>query len=160
MQSTDRPDLDLELTVDVPLTPEQLFAGWTNPQMLPKWFCPRPWQVVECEIDPRPGGVFANVMQSPEGVRLPRNEGCFLLVEPPHRIIWTGVLSRGFRPQAQKELDFGFVCDLSFTALQTGGSRFNALVMHSDAEGKAKHEQMGFDQGWRIALSQLVELYG
>ena len=99
-------------------------------------------------------------MQSPEGVRLPRNEGCFLLVEPPHRIIWTGVLSRGFIPQAQKELDFGFVCDLSFTALQTGGSRFNALVMHSDAEGKAKHEQMGFDQGWRIALSQLVELYG
>ena len=98
-------------------------------------------------------------MQSPEGVRLPRNEGCFLLIEPPHRITWTGVLSRDFRPQAQKELDFGFVCDLSFTALQNGGSRFKALVMHSDAEGKAKHEQMGFDSGWRIALSQLVELY-
>jgi hypothetical protein len=31
--------------------------------------------------------------------------------------------------------------------------------MHSDAEGKIKHEKMGFAQGWRMALSQLVEHY-
>ena len=153
------PERDLQLEIEVPLTPEQLFDGWTNPQTLPKWFCPRPWKVTECEIDLRPGGVFANVMQSPEGENMPRNSGCFLLIEKPHRIIWTGLMGQGFRPNAIPQLGFGFVCDLNFTARPQGGSLFKAIVMHTDAEGKTKHEQMGFDQGWRIALSQLVELY-
>ncbi len=153
------PERDLQLTVDVPITPEQLFAGWTNPDFLPKWFCPRPWQVTHCTIEPRVGGMFANVMQSPEGESMPENKGCFLLIEENKRIVWTGMMSRDFRPNPIPQLGFGFVCDLNFTPLPKGGTRFHAVVKHVDAEGKTKHEQMGFDQGWRIALSQLVELY-
>ncbi|MEY2993844.1 MAG: hypothetical protein RL357_779 [Pseudomonadota bacterium] len=159
MTPTFNPDLDLQLTVDVPLTPEQLFDGWTNPLTLPKWFCPRPWRVVECEIDLKPGGRFSNVMQSPEGENMPKSNGCFLLIEPPHRLVWTGMMSEGYRPNVISQLGFGFVCDLRFTPLPEGGSRFHACVMHADPEGKVKHEQMGFDQGWRAALSQLVELH-
>ena len=159
MTHTFNPDLDLQLTVDVPLSPEQLFDGWTNPDTLPKWFCPRPWKVVECEIDLKPGGRFSTVMQSPEGENMPKSHGCFLHIEPHRRLVWTGMLSEGYRPNVIPQLGFGFVCDLSFTALPEGGSRFHAIVMHADAEGKTKHEQMGFDQGWRIALSQLVEIY-
>ena len=158
--STDfNPELDLELTVDVPITPDQLFAGWTNPDTLPKWFCPRPWKVTECTIEPWAGGLFSNIMQSPDGECMPENKGCFLLVEKPNRIVWTGMMSRHFRPNPIPQLGFGFVCDLNFIALPQGGSRFHAIVRHIDAEGKTKHEQMGFDQGWRIALSQLVGLY-
>ena len=91
---------------------------------------------------------------------MPKNEGCFLVVGPPHRIVWTGMLSAGFRPQTQSPLGFGFVCDLTFSALPQGGSLFEAWLMHLDAEGTTKHEQMGFDQGWRVALSQLTDLYG
>lgn len=159
MRDTTNPLLDLELNVDVPLTPEQLFDGWTNPETLKKWFCPRPWKVTECTIDLRPGGLFANVMQSPEGQTMPENRGCYLLIERPTRLVWTGILSEDFRPNPIPQLGFGFVCDLRFEALAQGGSRFRAIVKHSDAEGKAKHEAMGFDQGWRIALSQLVELH-
>lgn len=153
-------DLDLELTVDVPLTPEQLFQGWTDPEILPQWFCPRPWKVVECSIDLRPGGLFSNVMQSPEGERMPENRGCYLLIEKPHRLIWTGLMGEDFRPNALPEGGFGFVCDLNFKPLPEGGSRFHAVVKHTDAQGKIRHEQMGFEAGWRAALQQLVELYG
>jgi len=153
------PDLDLQLIVDVPITPDQLFDGWTNPETLPKWFCPRPWKVVQCSIDPRPGGLFSNVMQSPEGETMPENRGCFLLLEKPNRIVWTGMLSENFRPNPIPQLGFGFVCDLTFTLLADGGSRFHASVRHVTAQDRNKHAQMGFDQGWRIALSQLVELH-
>ena len=159
MHDTLNPALDLELTVDVPLTPEQLFDGWTQPETLKKWFCPRPWQVVECHIDLRPGGLFSNVMQSPQGEKMPENRGCYLLVERPSRLVWTGMLGPDFRPNPIPQLGFGFVCDLRFTALATGGARFHAIVRHADSEGKTRHESMGFDQGWRIALSQLVELH-
>jgi uncharacterized protein YndB with AHSA1/START domain len=159
MSTTFNPQLDLELVVDVPLTPEQLFDGWTNPETLKKWFCPRPWKVTECSIDLRPGGLFSTVMQSPDGVSMPENRGCYLLTERPNRLVWTGLLREDFRPNAIPQDGFGFVCDLRFTPLPQGGSRFHAVVMHTDAEGKSKHEAMGFQGGWRAALSQLVELY-
>ena len=159
MNANINPTLDLELSIDVPLTPEQLFEGWTDPETLKKWFCPRPWKVVECSIDLRPGGLFSNVMQSPEGHRMPENKGCYLLIERPKRLVWTGILGEDFRPNTIPQGGFGFVCDLKFTALAQGGTRFHAIVRHSDAQGKAKHEQMGFDQGWRMALAQLVELH-
>lgn len=159
MHTTINPLLDLELIENVPLTPDQLFDGWTNPEILKKWFCPRPWKVTECSIDLRPGGLFSNVMQSPEGELMPENKGCYLLIEKPTRLVWTGILGESFRPNQIPQLGFGFVCDLRFTSLEQGGTRFHAIVMHSDAEGKIKHEKMGFEQGWRIALSQLVEHY-
>lgn len=153
------PLLDLELIVDVPLTPAQLFDGWTNPDTLKQWFCPRPWRVTECSIDLRPGGLFSNVMQSPDGELMPENRGCYLLIERPTRLVWTGMLGEDFRPNPVPQLGFGFVCDLRFTPLVQGGTRFHAIVKHADADGKTKHEKMGFDEGWRIALSQLVELH-
>ena len=153
------PLLDLELTEDVPLTPEQLFEGWTNPDILKKWFCPRPWKVAECSIDLRPGGLFSNVMQSPEGELMPENQGCYLLIERPTRLVWTGALGEDFRPNPKPQMGFAFVCDLRFTSLAQGGTRFHAIVKHADAQGKTKHEDMGFHQGWRIALSQLLELH-
>ena len=69
------------------------------------------------------------------------------------------MLGEDFRPNHVPQLGFGFVCDLRFTPLVQGGTRFHAIVKHADAEGKTKHEKMGFDEGWRIALSQLVELH-
>ena len=159
MHTTINPLLDLELIEDVALTPEQLFEGWTNPEILKKWFCPRPWKVTECRIDLRPGGLFLNVMQSPEGELMPENKGCYLLIEKPTRLVWTGILGENFRPNQIPQLGFGFVCDLRFISLEQGGTRFHAIVMNSDEEGKIKHEKMGFEQGWRMALSQLVEHY-
>ena len=159
MHTTINPLLDLELIENVPLTPDQLFDGWTNPEILKKWFCPRPWKVTECSIDLRPGGLFSNVMQSPEGELMPENKGCYLLIEKPTRLVWTGILGENFRPNQIPQLGFGFVCDLRFISLEQGRTRFHAIVMHSDEEGKIKHEKMGFEQGWRMALSQLVEHY-
>jgi len=90
---------------------------------------------------------------------MPENTGCYLLIERPTRLVWTGILGEDFRPNPIPQLGFGFVCDLRFTSLPTGGSRFHAIVRHADAGGKSKHEAMGFHEGWRKALSQLVELH-
>ena len=153
------PQLDLALKVQVPLTPEQLFEGWTQPDVLMKWFCPRPWKVVACQIDLRPGGVFRNTMQSPEGENMPENQGCYLVMNPPHRLVWTNLMGADFRPNPAALMGFGFVCDLRFDALPEGGSMFHAVLKHSDADGRTRHEQMGFEPGWRAALAQLVELH-
>ena len=42
-------DLVLERVVDVPR--ELVWAAWTTPEHILKWFTPAPWKTVDCEID-------------------------------------------------------------------------------------------------------------
>lgn len=151
-------DLTLRLVQEVPISPEQCFEGWTVPERLMPWFCPLPWRVVACTIDPRPGGAFCTTMQSPDGQMLPEGVGCFLAVEPPHRLVWTNLLGPDFKPQAVTHPGFGFVGELRFDRLPDGGTRYEAQVHHVDAAGRDAHAAMGFEQGWAIALSQLVAM--
>lgn len=155
------PRLDLQFQRDVPVSPAQLWAGWTDPAVLVQWFCPKPWRVVDCEIDLRPGGIFRTRMQSPEGINMPDNLGTYLAIEPLQRLVWTNALGPGFRPKPRPEdehLGFFFVVDLRFSALPNGGAHYAALVMHQDAAGRQSHADMGFEQGWGLALDQLVDL--
>ena len=36
------------------------------------------------------------------------------------------------------------------------GTKYQAIAMHREADGRKKHEQMGFHEGWGKALDQLV----
>ena len=155
------PRLDLQLLRDVDIPVAAVWQAWTTPELLMQWFCPRPWKVVQCEIDLRPGGIFSSVMQSPEGQNMPDNVGSFVLVEPQHRLVWTNVLGPDFRPRAAPadvKQGFLFVVDLRLQALPGGGTRYHAIVRHVDEVSRAAHEAMGFEQGWGIALDQLVAL--
>jgi uncharacterized protein YndB with AHSA1/START domain len=141
-------DLVLERTVDVPR--ELVWRCWTEPKHLMKWFTPAPWKTIACKIDLRPGGMFATTMLSPEGQEFP-SAGCYLDVIPQERLVFTDALKPGYRPGDQPFM----------TAILTFKSKgkktlYNATVLHSNAENRKKHEEMGFAAGWGAALDQLV----
>jgi uncharacterized protein YndB with AHSA1/START domain len=52
-------DLVFERVVDVPRS--TVWKAWTKPEHIVKWFAPRPWSTVECQVDLRPGGIFRTV---------------------------------------------------------------------------------------------------
>jgi len=146
-------DLVLERVVDVPR--ELVWKAWTTPSILTRWFTPAPWTTIHCEIDLRPGGRFHNVMRSPDGREFP-NTGCYLEVVANERLVWTSVLGPGYRPTRR-----GGALDLPFTAmiaLETAGSgtKYTATVIHGTEEDHARHQAMGFQDGWGKALEQLV----
>lgn len=151
------PRLDLVFERDTKLTVSQLWKGWTDPETLLKWFCPRPWKVTDCRMDLKPGGEFYNVMQGPSGERM-ENHGCYLDVIENKKLVWTGMMTQGFRPAPPNPMGFGFVATVLFSKT-SAGSLYQAVIMHADEEGRKKHEQMGFQEGWGIALSQLEELF-
>jgi uncharacterized protein YndB with AHSA1/START domain len=141
-------DLVLERTIDVPR--ELVWAAWTQPEHLRKWFTPAPWTVTECEIDLRPGGIFRTVMRSPTGEQFP-NVGCYLEVIPNERLVWTDALLPGYRPSPQP----------FFTAIVTleamgQATRYTAMALHRDEATRRQHEQRGFHEGWGKALDQLI----
>ena len=155
------PLLDLRFQRDVSLSPAQIWEGLTNPSILMKWFCPKPWKVVECDIGLQPGGIFRTVMQSPEGERMPDNTWCFLAIEPEKRLVWTNEFGPGFKPKPHpkdENLGFFFVVDLRLSPLNSGRTSYTAHVMHQSEANKQAHEDMGFQHGWSASLDQLIEL--
>ncbi len=144
------PQLDLVLDRTIDVSPDLVWAAWTQPEHVKHWFAPAPWTITDCEIDLRPGGIFRSVMRSPEGEEFP-NAGCFLEVVPNERLVWTDALLPGYRPS---ENPF-------FTAVGTiqpdgAGTRYKAIAIHRDEAGRRQHEEMGFHEGWGQVLDQLV----
>jgi uncharacterized protein YndB with AHSA1/START domain len=146
-------ELDLVLERVIDITPEQAFAAWTQPEHITKWFTPVPWQTPHAEIDLRPGGIFRTVMQGPDG-ESNDNSGCVLEVEPNRRLVWTGALGPGFRPNDVTGT-FPFTAELRFEPAD-GGTKYTATAMHATAADCAVHAEMGFVVGWGLALDQLV----
>ena len=147
-------DLVLERTADVPR--ELVWAAWTQPEHLKKWFTPKPWKTIDAEIDLRPGGVFRTVMQSPEGANM-ANEGCYLEVIPNEKLVWTSALGRDYRPNAASIHDLKFTA-MIFFEIQGKGTKYTVYALHPDETARKQHEAMGFEPGWGAAWEQLVAL--
>ena len=148
------PSLDLVLEREVDVPPHLVWAAWTTPEHLKKWYAPKPYETIECEIDLRPGGTFRAVMRSPEGETIDEDPGCVLEVVENRRFVWTVAMGPGFRPVAS---------DMPFTAIISmepsgPGTRYRAVAVHGSDETRTKHESMGFHEGWGAATDQLVEV--
>ncbi len=149
-------DLVFERIIDIPR--ELAWIAWTTPEHLKQWFTPAPWQTIDCEIDLRPGGIFRTVMLSPEGQEV-SNLGCYLEIIPNEQLIWTNTLQPGYRPspmQLTNESDaFSFTAILSLDPYENS-TKYRATVIHADAGGCKRHNDMGFQDGWGKALDQLI----
>ena len=148
--------LDLVLTRVVPVPRALIWKAWTEPKHLMKWFCPAPWKTVECEIELKPGGLFRFLMRGPAGEEH-GGKGCYLAVDAPGRLVWTTVLTAGYRPSGDTFMPF--TCILTFEDAP-GGTRYTACALHTNAEDVKKHADMGFHDGWGKALDQLVAMAG
>jgi len=142
-------DLVLERTVDVPR--ELVWTAWTTPAHIRHWFVPKPWSITDCEIDLRPGGIFRTTMRSPDGQEFP-NIGCYLEIVPNERLVFTDTLLPGYRPSQNP-----FFSAILTLEPQGSGTRYTAYAIHKDEDGRKKHEEMGFHDGWGTVVSQMVE---
>jgi uncharacterized protein YndB with AHSA1/START domain len=143
-------DLVLERELDAPAA--ALWACWTQPGLLERWFCPVPWRATDVEIDLRPGGRFNTVIRGPGGEAMP-GRGCYLEVVPERRLAWTDALTEGFRPGGEP-----FMTGIVTFDPVAAGTRYRAVVLHATEEARAKHEAMGFAEGWGKATDQLLAL--
>jgi uncharacterized protein YndB with AHSA1/START domain len=151
------PKLDLVLERDVAVPVAKVWAAWTQADLLKQWFTPKPWETSEAEIDLRPGGIFRTVMRGPDGEE-GGGTGCILEVVEHERLVWTGVLGPGFRPNPVSTDGPVFTAVITFEDNGSGGTRYRALAKHVSPDNAASHAEMGFNEGWGTCLDQLVEL--
>lgn len=65
-----------------------VFAAFTQPELLMRWYGARGWSLVECDVDLRVGGRWRFVSRGPEGTRMVQ-AGAYRQIEPPHRLVCT-----------------------------------------------------------------------
>jgi uncharacterized protein YndB with AHSA1/START domain len=153
-QSNGSPISARELTFERMLdaSADKLFRAWTEPDLLQKWFCPRPWTVSSAQLDVRPGGASLVTMRSPEGQDVP-NRGVYLEVVKNERLVFTDAFVEAWVPSERAFM----VVTITFEA-QGAKTRYSARIQHWNVTAREEHENMGFHAGWAIATDQLTEL--
>jgi uncharacterized protein YndB with AHSA1/START domain len=69
--------------------PRQLvFDALTKPELLRRWYGPKGWTLVGCEVDFRAGGAWRFVTRQPSGREIVQF-GVFVEIEPPVRFVKT-----------------------------------------------------------------------
>jgi uncharacterized protein YndB with AHSA1/START domain len=149
-ESQDDRELVLTRLIDAPR--EKLFRAWTDPALMERWFCPKPWFVSDVKLDLRAGGSSSMFINGPNGEKSP-NRGVYLDVVKNERIVFTDAYTEAWKPS---EKPF-------FTAIVTfedegGKTRYTARALHWTAADRDQHEKMGFHDGWGKAADQLEAL--
>jgi uncharacterized protein YndB with AHSA1/START domain len=125
---------------------------WTEPELMKQWFTPRPWTTPEVDIDLRPGGANRLLFRGPNGEEFP-NRGVYLEVVPQQRLVFTDAYVEAWVPSAKP-----FMTAIISLSDEAGGTRYEACVRHWSEEARARHEAMGFHDGWGKAADQLAEV--
>jgi uncharacterized protein YndB with AHSA1/START domain len=148
--------LSLERTLAAPRA--AVWRCWTEPALIKQWFCPVPWHVTEVAADLRSGGASFTRMEGPGPDGQPMVQdcpGCYLLVEPMRRLVFTDAFVGDWQPGTAKPFMVG---DIHFADAPDGGTLYRAMARHWSAEDREAHEKMGFHEGWGKAADQLQAL--
>jgi uncharacterized protein YndB with AHSA1/START domain len=149
----------LTLSRAIAARPETVWRCLTEPTLLCQWFAPRPVTVIEVRLDPRPGGEFYLNMLIPDHGESGGHPGCILVADPARRLVWTNALAPEFVPIVigTGPMDFAFTADIRLVPTATGCT-YDVRVSHATTEAAAKHEKMGFHEGWGTCADQLADL--
>lgn len=69
---------------------EQVFAAFTQPQLVKQWLCARGWELPVCRIDLQPGGETRYVWRNDSGAEMGLS-GVFREISPPARLVHTEI---------------------------------------------------------------------
>jgi uncharacterized protein YndB with AHSA1/START domain len=138
----------LTMTRLIPAAPQAVFAAWTQPEQVKKWFGPRGMTTPIADVDLRVGGRHHTVMRDVAGTDYP-NPMIIEAVEAPHSLVLRVPDDETACPVP------GAVGTLRFQP-HALGTQFTASWEHRSAEQRAKHLELGFDKGWGETIDKLT----
>ncbi|MBP2327592.1 uncharacterized protein YndB with AHSA1/START domain [Kibdelosporangium banguiense] len=149
------PDLDLTLERIIRAPRAVVWQAWTDPARFAQWWLPAPTVCRVDRLETRPGGALVTHM-SDDGVEfVPHVNASFLVVDELERIVFTNAIDSAWRP-AQPE-PVGMTAEITL-ADHPDGTDYRVLVRHGDPASRARHEKLGFIDGWGTVTKQLAGL--
>ncbi len=137
-----RPSLTLKRWLSAP--PAKVYAAWTDPQKLTRWWAPEGATILRAEADARIGGRFRIVMLAPDGEEHDVS-GAYREVVPNEKLVFTWA----WRSTPERE-------SLVTVALKPDGDGTLLTLTHErffDEAARDRHRG-----GWAGALDKLERL--
>jgi uncharacterized protein YndB with AHSA1/START domain/DNA-binding transcriptional ArsR family regulator len=129
--------------------PERVWAFWTSPDRLRRWFGPDYFTVSHCQLELRPGGAIAIELQEGDGARY-RTAGAFERISRPHLLSFTlASLDADGNPLLRT------LITVSLRA-SAAGTHLSLRVEVIDAPAAAAAQVAGLRTGWGQSLARLV----
>ena len=152
-------DAELDLTIQrvIRAARSDIWRAWTDPALLAKWWIPAPTFTRVDLLDVRPGGGFVTRMSDDGREFVLHTDGVFLVVEPEQRLVLTNAVSSAWRPTMPEPV--AITAEIVLDE-HLDGTDHRAIVRHGDPAQRARHEELGFLDGWgsvTAALAALVE---
>ena len=124
-----------------------VWDAFTQPELLKRWFGPRGWSLVVCEVDLKVGGGFRFVLRGPDG-RDMGMRGTYREIVPNERSIHTESFD-----------DFPGESTVTTVLVENGGTTtLTATVLYPSREVRDAVIQSGMEHGAAESYDKLAEL--
>lgn len=142
---TDDPDRQWTTTRVFDAPARLLFAAYSQPEHLMRWFGPVGWPLTLCEVDFRVGGRFRFAMTGPSGEQNTPFGGEYLRIEPDRRIVYDNGFETPGSPRMVHDVSFDEVGGRTTLTMVT---TFETVTMKDEylGVGMAEGTDSGFDQ--------------
>jgi uncharacterized protein YndB with AHSA1/START domain len=104
-------------------------------------------------LDVRPGGALVTRLSDDGEVFVPHIDAVFLVVDELERIAFTNAIDSDWRPANPHPVRMTAEITLSD---HPDGTDYRVIVRHGDPTARARHEEVGFFEGWGSVVKQLA----
>jgi uncharacterized protein YndB with AHSA1/START domain len=147
------PELDLVVERVIRAPRATIWRAWTDPERFARWWVPAPAVCRVDRLEVWPGGAILTRF-SEDGVRfVPHLDASFLLVEESERLVFTNAIDSAWRPADPEP--FVMTAEVVL-AEHPAGTDYRIVVRHGSAAARARHEELGFADGWGTVAKQLA----
>ena len=144
MTPTDR-EIVLTRVFDAPR--RLVFDAFSKPELLKRWFGPRGWSLVVCEVDLRVGGGFRFVLRGPDGRQMGMR-GVYRELVPPERSV-----------HMESFDDYPGESQVTAVFVEQGGkTTLTATVLYPSREVRDAVVKFGIEHGAAESYDKLAEL--
>lgn len=127
----------------LPAPPERVYAAWTRPELLARWFGPEGSTVEDVSLDAQVGGAWRIALRAPDGA-VHVAEGRFKTLEPPERILTSWLWEHDDPELHETELEI---------RLAPEGEGTRLVLLHQRFADQGRHDR--HEHGWAGSLDRL-----
>jgi uncharacterized protein YndB with AHSA1/START domain len=133
----------------------RVWDAWTQPALMERWWVPSPTIARVDVLDPRPGGAIVTRMSDDGHTFVPHTDGIFLVIDPLRRLVFTNAITGSWHPATPAPV--AMTAEI-LLGEHPEGTDYRAVVRHADAATRARHEELGFFEGWGAVTEALTRL--
>ncbi|HET6739772.1 MAG TPA: SRPBCC domain-containing protein [Kribbella sp.] len=149
------PELDLVVERVIRAPRAGVWRAWSDPDRFARWWVPAPAVCRVVHFDLSPGGALVTELSDDGTEYVPHLNASFLLVEELERLVFTNAIDSNWRPVAPEP--FLMTAEV-LLAEHPEGTDYRIVVRHGTPAARARHEELGFADGWGTVTKQLAIL--